>query len=78
MKFLTSGLSLAVLGFCFLGLAGCSEDNEAASKELAAKSNVKVDPAKIIPQAKTQAEYFNTNPGTSGTATGSGTATKKK
>ena len=38
MRLFTSGLSLALLSFCFLGLAGCGEDNEAAIKEQASKA----------------------------------------
>ena len=74
MRLLTSALSLTVLSFCFLGLVGCSEDNEAASKEQAAKSTGTVDPAKVIPQSKTQAEYYKNNPGSTGAASGSGRA----
>jgi|SRR4051812_36592168 len=68
----------ALLGGLALISMGCQEDNEAASKEQAAKSAVTVDPAKSIPQAKSQAEYYNTNPGTTGAATGSRPAPRKK
>ncbi len=78
MRLIISGLSFALLGFCFLGLPGCGEDNETASKELAAKSATTVDPAKAIPQAKSMEDYFKSNPGSSGQATSSGTSASKK
>jgi hypothetical protein len=70
MRLFTSGLSFAVLSFCFLGLAGCGEDNEAASRDQAAKTTTSVDSSKVIPQSNSQADYFKNNPGTSGAATG--------
>jgi hypothetical protein len=72
MRRFTIALGSAVLSFCFLGLVGCGEDNEAAINAQASKSTGSVDPSKVIPPSKTQMDYFKNNPGTSGAATGSG------
>jgi hypothetical protein len=77
MRRFTCILSAAVLSFLFLGLVGCSEDNEQATKETA-KGGVIVDPAKAIPQAGSMEEYAKSNPGMHGAATGSGKVTPKK
>lgn len=63
---------IAVLSACLLGFAGCGEDNEAASRDQAAKSTGLINPSNALPQAKTQAEFYKTNPGSSPGATGSG------
>ena len=67
-----------MLGLCLLGLVGCGEDNEAASREQAAKSKGLINPAKTIPQSKTQEEFFKNNPGSSPGATSSGAAAGSK
>ena len=77
MRRLTCVLSAALLSFCFLGLVGCSEDNEVANKETA-KGGVIVDPAKAIPQAKSMEDYAKSNPGMSGAATSGGKVAPKK
>ena len=46
MRLFTTGLSLALLSFCFLGLAGCGEDNEAAINEQASKAKEKIPGAR--------------------------------
>ena len=65
MRLFTSGLSLALLSFCFLGLAGCGEDNEAAIKEQASKAKGTI-PGSRTAQAQTQEEYFEITPGVQG------------
>ena len=70
-KLFTSGLSLALLGACFLGLAGCAEDNEAAIKEQASKAKGTI-PGSRTAQAQTQAEYYEITPGVHGAGMHSG------
>ena len=65
MRLFTSGMSLALLSFCFLGLGGCGEDNEAAIKEQAAKAKGTI-PGSRTAQAQTQEEYFEITPGVRG------------
>ena len=65
MRLLSSGLSRAVLSFCFLGLAGCGEDNEAAINEQASKAKGTI-PGSRTAQAQTQREYFEITPGVQG------------
>ena len=74
MRLFTSGLSLALLSFCFLGLAGCGEDNEAAIKEQAAKAKGTI-PGSRTAQAQTQDEYYEITPGVQGAGTASGPST---
>jgi hypothetical protein len=71
MRLLTNGLSLALLSFCFLGLAGCDEDNEAAIKEQASKAKGTI-PGSRSAQAQTQDEYYEITPGVRGVGTRSG------
>ncbi len=74
MRVFTSGLSLALLSSCFLGLAGCAEDNEAAIKEQAAKAKGTI-PGSRTAQAQTQEEYFEITPGVQGAGTAYRTCT---
>ena len=67
MRLFTSGLSLALLSSCLLGLAGCAEDNEAAIKEQASKAKGTI-PGSRTAQAQTQQEYFEITPGVRGGA----------
>jgi hypothetical protein len=69
MRLMASGLSLALLGFCFLGLAGCAEDNEAAIKAQAAKAKNTI-PGSRTAQAQDQGEYYEITPGVRGGAGG--------
>jgi hypothetical protein len=78
MRLLPNTCCGAILGLCLLGVAGCGEDNEAASRDRAAKSPGLVNPSKTLPQAKTQAEFFKNNPGSNPGATGTGSAAGKK
>jgi ABC-type phosphate transport system substrate-binding protein len=71
MRLFTSGLSLALLSFCFLGLAGCGEDNEAAIKEQASKAKGTI-PGSRTAQAQTQEEYYEITPGVQGVGTAGG------
>ncbi len=71
MRLFTSGLSLALLSFCFLGLAGCAEDNEAAIKQQASKAKGTI-PGSRTAQAQTQEEYFEITPGVTGAGMRSG------
>jgi hypothetical protein len=71
MRLFTRGLSLALLGFCILGLAGCGEDNEAFIKEQAAKAKGKI-PGSRTAQAQTQEEYYEITPGVQGAGMRSG------
>ena len=73
MRLFTNGLSLALLSFCFLGLAGCGEDNEAAINEQASKAKETI-PGARSPQAKTQEEYYNITYGIQGVGTGKGSS----
>jgi hypothetical protein len=67
-------LSLALLSFCVVGLTGCGEDNEAASRDAAAKNAAPVDPTKGIAQSKTMEDYAKNNPGSRGVGVGAGKA----
>ncbi|MGO9465488.1 MAG: hypothetical protein ACLQIB_44480 [Isosphaeraceae bacterium] len=71
MKFFASGLSLALLSFCLLGLAGCGEDNEAAFREQAAKAKGTI-PGSRTAQAQSQEEYYEITPGIHGAGSRSG------
>jgi hypothetical protein len=71
MKLFTSELSLALLSFCFLGLAGCREDNEQFIKEQAAKAKGTI-PGSRTAQAKTLEEYYEITPGAQGAGLASG------
>jgi hypothetical protein len=71
MRVFASGLSLALLSVCFLGLAGCGEDNEAAIKEQASKAKGTI-PGSRTAQAQTQDEYYEITPGVRGAGTRSG------
>jgi hypothetical protein len=63
MRHFTSALSIFLLGFCFLVLPGCGEDNEAAIKEQATKSTGTVDASKAIAPSQNMADYAKNNPG---------------
>jgi len=67
MRLLANGLSLALLSFCFLALAGCAEDNEAAIKEQASRAKGTI-PGSRTAQAQTQQEYYEITPGVRGGA----------
>jgi hypothetical protein len=71
MRLFTSGLSLALSSLCFLGIAGCGEDNEAAIREQAAKAKGTI-PGSRTAQAQTQEEYFEITPGVQGAGMGTG------
>ena len=72
MKLFRSRMTLALLGLCVAGLAGCGEDNEAAINEQAARAKEKI-PGARSPQAKTQDEYYQVTYGVKGVGTGKGT-----
>jgi hypothetical protein len=65
VRLFTNRLRLALLGLCFLGIAGCAEDNEAAIKEQAAKAK-EIIPGSRTAQAQTQEEYYKITPGVQG------------
>jgi hypothetical protein len=65
MRLFIRRLSLGLLSLCFLGLAGCGEDNEAAIKEQAAKAK-EIIPGSRTAQAQTQEEYYKITPGVKG------------
>ena len=67
MRLFVNGLSLALLSFCFLGLAGCAEDNEAAIKAQAATAKGTI-PGSRTAQAQTLEEYYEITPGVRGGA----------
>ncbi len=71
MQLFTSGLTAALASFCFLGLAGCAEDNEAAMRAQAAKAKGTI-PGSRTAQAQTQEEYYEITPGVKGAGTRSG------
>ena len=71
MRLFTSGLSVALLSLCFLGLAGCAEDNESAIKEQASKAKGTI-PGSRTAQAQSQEEYYEITPGVQGAGTTSG------
>ena len=65
MRLLASRLSLALLSLCFLGSAGCGEDNEAAIKEQASRAKGTI-PGSRTAQAQTQEEFYEITPGVKG------------
>jgi hypothetical protein len=67
MRSYTTGLSLALLSFCVLGLIGCAEDNEAAIKAQAANAKGTI-PGSRTAQAQTLEEYYEITPGVQGGA----------
>jgi hypothetical protein len=71
MRPFTSGLGLALLTCCLLGLAGCGEDNEAAINEQASRAKGTI-PGSRTAQAQTQEEYYEITPGVQGAGTHSG------
>jgi hypothetical protein len=71
MRLYTSGLRLGLLSFCFLGSAGCSEDNEAAMREQVSRAKGTI-PGSRTAQAQTQEEYYEITPGLQGAGTRSG------
>ena len=71
MRLFTRGLRLALLSICFLGLAGCGEDNEAAIKEQASRAKGTI-PGSRTAQAQTQEEFYEITPGVGGAGTTSG------
>ena len=71
MRLFNGGLGLALSSACFLGLAGCGEDNEAAIKEQAAKAKGTI-PGSRTAQAKTLEEYYEITPGVQGAGMRSG------
>jgi hypothetical protein len=71
MRLFRTGLGLALLVWCFVGLAGCAEDNEAAMKEQAAMAKGTI-PGSRTAQAQTQEEFYEITPGVSGAGTRSG------
>jgi hypothetical protein len=71
MRLFTSGLNLALCGFCILGLAACGEDNEAAIKAQASRAKTAI-PGSRTAQAQTQEEYFEITPGVRGAGARSG------
>jgi len=71
MRLFTTGLSLALLSFCLLGLAGCADDNEAFIKAQAARAKGTI-PGSRTAQAQTQEEYHEITPGLQGAGTQSG------
>jgi hypothetical protein len=71
MRSFTRRLSLALLSVCFLGLAGCGEDNEAAIREQASRAKGTI-PGSRTAQAQTQEEYYEITPGVRGAGATSG------
>jgi hypothetical protein len=65
MKLFISGLGLALVGFCLLGLAGCAEDNEEFIKQQASRAKGTI-PGSRTAQAQTQEEYYEITPGIRG------------
>lgn len=78
MRMIIGGLGTLALGLCLLGMSGCGEDNEAASRDMASKGTATVDPAKSIPQSKSMDDYAKNNPGMKGAGAGAGGYAKKK
>ena len=62
MRLFTGGLRLALLIYCFVGLTGCGEDNEAFIKQQASKAKGTI-PGSRTAQAQDQAEYYEITPG---------------
>ena len=71
MRFVNCGIRLVVLSSCFLGSAGCLEDNEAAIREQAAKAKGTI-PGSRTAQAQTPEEYYEITPGLRGAGTRGG------
>src|SRR5882757_4807770 len=71
MRMFIGRSSVALLSSCFVALAGCGEDNEAAIKEQAAKAKGTI-PGSRTAQAQTQEEYYEITPGVQGAGTASG------
>ena len=71
MRLFARGLSLALLSSCFLGSAGCGEDNEAAIKEQASRAKGTI-PGSRTAQAQTQEEFYEITPGVKGAGMRSG------
>lgn len=71
LRICSGGLSVAVLSFSVLGLAGCAEDNQAAIRAQAARARGTI-PGSRTAQAQTQEEYFEITPGVQGAGTSSG------
>ena len=71
MRRFTSGLGVALLSACLLGLAGCAEDNEAAIKEQAARAKGTI-PGSRTAQAQNQDEYYEITPGVRGAGSANG------
>jgi hypothetical protein len=71
MKLFTRGLNLALWSVCFLGWAGCGEDNEAAIREQKARAKGTI-PGSRTAQAQTQEEYYEITPGVEGAGRSSG------
>jgi hypothetical protein len=66
MRSYTTGLSLALLSFCVLGLIGCAEDNEAAIKQQQASNANRTIPGSRTAQAQTLEEFYEITPGVRG------------
>jgi hypothetical protein len=67
MRLLAKGVGLALLCSCFVGLAGCAEDNEAPIKEQARRAKGTI-PGSRTARAQTQDEYYEITPGVQGGA----------
>ena len=67
MRLFGTGLSVALLSSCFLGLSGCAEDNEAAIKLQASRAKGTI-PGSRTAQAQNQQEYYEITPGVQGGA----------
>jgi hypothetical protein len=65
MRMFATGLSLALLSLCLLGIAGCAEDNEAFIKQQASKAKNTI-PGSRTAQAQTIEEYKEITPGLHG------------
>jgi hypothetical protein len=71
MRSFAKGSSIAFLSTCFVALAGCAEDNEAAIKKQAADAKTAI-PGSRTAQAQSQDEYYEITPGVQGAGTTSG------
>ena len=79
MTLITRGLALAALGLGVLGLVGCGEDNEAASRDSSSKSTATVDPNAPPPPTSNQYPSApSAGAGTGGGYPGAKAAPKKK
>ena len=67
LRVFTSGVKLALLSSCLLGLLGCSEDNESFIKQQRARVKITVPRARAA-QAQTQEEFYENTPGVRGGA----------